>query len=88
MILSLLVNGQLPIEWAGQSLRQPTNPDRTTVHLTDVHHLLDHVQLAQAAMLFHLGRQGVELLAMLQAHILHVTQPVVHQPMAFVPEGR
>ncbi len=47
--------------------------------LADVHHLLDHVQLAEAVIPLRFIRQRVELLLMLPAHVLNVTQPVVDQ---------
>ena len=48
--------------------------------LADVDHLFEDIELAQPAVPLALGRESIELGAVLPAHILHMPQPVVDQP--------
>ena len=53
-----------------------------------IDHLLDDVQLAQALELLVIPGQSIDLIGVLPAHVLNVTQPVVDEPMTLVVQGR
>ncbi len=56
--------------------------------LVDVHHLLDHVQLAQAVVLMLLASQFVELRLVLPAYILQRGAASCRSAPAFVTQRR